>query len=275
MRLALAVLLAAVLAAEDAAPLREELLAAGAKLEGHAAWQLGDLRKALPAGQRLRLRWGQVYDMSKNENRPLLAEVVAVDDAGRTQGEERFYRAWIGSPVRTRMWKDGVLDGPERHFDTLPEGGKQYCRQEITWVAGVQDGVTRGYHANGKPMTETPYVRGAVDGLVRSWDDQGRLVREAPMRAGRRHGTVTEYWPETGKAKRIALYADGRVAGLVRDFYQDGAAKAETPYRNDARHGVEREFNPDGSVARTRWWIDGDAATAEAWAAAEKTPAKP
>lgn len=278
MRFLLAILLAAGAWGEDAAPLREELLAADAKLEGHAGWQLGEWRKAVPADHRLRLRWGQVYDMSKNANVPLLVEAVAVDAQGREQGEERFYRPWTGPPIRTRQWRDGRLEGAERHFDGHPEGGgKLFCRQEITWRAGVQEGPTRTFHPDGTPASETPYVAGKAEGLSRSWDAKGRLVRESPMRGGRRHGTVTDYWPETGKPKRVAVYQDGRVTGTVTDFYQDGARKAEVPYQNDARHGIEREFKPDGSVARTRWWIDGEPATEQAWAEAAKQPkgAKP
>jgi antitoxin component YwqK of YwqJK toxin-antitoxin module len=158
-------------------------------------------------------------------------------------------------------------------------------RVEIPWVDGKVHGVRRTFHApapddpDGEPRlhTETTYENDVAHGPSRSIDRDGRPLREGVMRHGKRHGTTTDYWPRTGKPRRIVEYSDGAVVGVAREFYADGRLKRTVPFRAGMMHGKEEQYEADGRLTRTRFWFDGAEVTADEFrqmAAAEEEPVR-
>jgi len=188
--------------------------------------------------------------------------IVPLDPEGRPDGIEFTYHGDASlRSTREVPYEKGVKNGVEKIY--AREGEKVYVKTEIPWKDDRIEGVRRTYHPNGKPMVETTYVAGAANGSSRIYDDEGRVTREATLKDGKRHGRVTDFWPETGKPKRVIDYDMGKVEGVARDYYADGQLKRELPFRDNAMHGIEKQYEADGTLARTRYWLAGEQVSRE------------
>lgn len=84
-------------------------------------------------------------------------------------------------------------------YETAPDG---WLRSEMTFVNGMQDGVSRDWFDNGQMDSETYFRKGVPHGLNREWDEQGRLREESMHEFGVRtelkqwdeHGHLTNHW---------------------------------------------------------------------------------
>lgn len=228
----------------------------------------GLLKKKCPAGNKLRVTLGKFYDMghssSTNKIEPYIASYVPLNAAGKPDGLEEFITPRSPRPHRTVTYRNGVKHGPE----TLYREGKRST--EVPWQEGIITGVRRTYHLNGKVGTETGYVNGVAEGKSQSYDNQGRLSRDCVMKGGQRTGVLTDFWPETGRHRRVIPYDLGKVNGTMREFYANGQLKREMPFRQDALHGVEKQFEADGTPTRTRYWIDGEMVSKDTFAKRSK-----
>ncbi len=218
----------------------------------------------LSAGYKLRVMLGNYFDFGHNSSsdrlEPYVESVVPVNAAGQPDGVELFFaNASARKPVRTVTWKQGVKDGPERHYDT-----EVYARQvEFAWVQGRQQGLRTSFYPDGTVRSETTFVDGQGDGPARTFAPDGKLTREGAMKHGKWHGVVTDFWPASGKPQRVVTYVAGQVSGEVKEFHMNGARRRETPFRNDLKHGAETEYDEQGKLVRTRYWYEGDPVSKE------------
>jgi antitoxin component YwqK of YwqJK toxin-antitoxin module len=79
-----------------------------------------------------------------------------------------------------KMWHEGNLfTGIAVEY--WPNGK---VASEMSYLDGIEDGPSVGWHDNGVPRRETNYRRGRVAGIVRKWDRNGQLSMEEEVDGG-------------------------------------------------------------------------------------------
>lgn len=108
---------------------------------------------------------------------------------------------------------------------------------------GKRHGVVRTWHRNGVAASEQRYRDGVLHGVCRQWDEGGRLLGEFEMKNGT--GLQIE-WHENGRLKIEISTVLGVFCGRNRIWLQDGALLSE------------------------RYYLHGEAVTADRYRAATK-----
>ena len=209
-------------------------------------------RVSIGVGTEGSVRWTYFYPRS----------VVTLDNQGRPDGVEFLavnLVMTVGRIVVHRLipWKNGIKQGLEKEY-----AGKR-LRAEVPWVKGKMHGPQKTFFRNGKVRSETVYVNGIANGPTRLWDENGSLTSEGDMKDGKLDGRFVEYWPGTEQPKRTIHYRMGVTHGPVTDFYRSGKLKRKRAFKNEAAHGEDLLYNEDGTIAQTRYWLEGDPVTKE------------
>ncbi|MDA0840939.1 MAG: toxin-antitoxin system YwqK family antitoxin [Planctomycetota bacterium] len=216
--------------------------------------------KGLPDGWKIQVTFGEYYDFghssSSNKFEPYIQSAVPLDTKDQPHGEEQFFLA-DGRLTRTVPYENGTMEGTEKIFRASP-GGKYFLYAENSWLKGEREGLQKTYHENEQVSSETLYKKGEAEGKARSFDREGKVIRECEMKDGKPNGVLTDFWPETGKPRRVISYKKGQVQGIVKEFYSDGKMKREVPFKKGSMHGEEKEYEGDGTLARTRYWLNGN-----------------
>ncbi|OPZ30550.1 MAG: MORN repeat variant [Lentisphaerae bacterium ADurb.BinA184] len=216
--------------------------------------RVGPFVKALPDGYTARIEFATFGAGGDNRTIRYVCQMTPLDPDGRIDGTETAFADWYRKPSRLSPFKQDVRHGVERLF----QNGGEVLQAEVPWEDGKIHGVKKTYHPSGALASETTYVQGSPTGLSRSFAPDGQLLRALPFKDGRRNGPMTDYWPGRGETvQRVIEYRDGEVDGMSREYYADGKVKWEKPFRRNTLHGIERHFAPDGTVERTRFWLDG------------------
>lgn len=195
--------------------------------------------------------------------------LTPLNAAGQEHGEELQFANWYQEPVRTALYENGVKHGAERVYRLTQQWNEKtkrvhsvrYLQAEVPWVKGQVHGIKNTFHPNGKVASQVRFENNQVTGESRSFSDEGKLVRLARYQGGKRHGEMFDYWPGNGKVRRSITYDLGKVNGLAREFYYSGKPKWERQFKDNRQHGVEQHFADDGTVARTRYWLEGQETT--------------
>ncbi len=225
---------------------------------------VGQVLKQNPDATRVRVLYGAGTEGSTRHTYVYPRSVTPLDSQNRPHGVE-----WLATQIsinydnlsnhRLVPWKNGTRDGVAREFSD----GK--LAAEIPWRDGRMHGTRRVYFPDGKVKSETQYVDGLAEKRAVIWDGSGKLMSECTMKAGKRHGAMTEYWPGTDQIQRTASYKNDRLDGVVREFYRNGKLKRERRFRDDKAHGEDRIFGEGGNVTNERYWFDGDPVSKEAF----------
>ncbi len=217
--------------------------------------------KALPVGYKIRMTLDRFFDNGNNAStlrfEPFVYELVYLNTAGEEDGEQQFFKPRSRNPLSTVTWVNGRKQGPERVYNVHP----RYLKTEVPWVNGQIQGTRRTFHPDGKPASTTSYVKGRPHGVATTLSADGTLMRECTLKNGKRDGTLTDYWPETGKPRRTLVYAQGKVIGSVKQYYENGKLKSDVPFKDDVMHGEEKRFEDDGKPMKSRYWLNGDLAS--------------
>lgn len=223
------------------------------------------LFKELPEGTKVQVTVGQFYDMghthAANDFVPFIESAVPLNAKGRPHGEEQSFTR-EGRMTRTVSYVNGVKDGTEKIYRRGPRG-KHVLATEIPWTKGRIEGVRKTFHPGGQLSSESPYKKGKAQGKARSFDAEGRLVSECTKKDGQLNGTLTDYWPDTGKPRRVINYKKGEVQGVAKEYYANGQLKREIPFKKGTMHGEEKRYEGDGSLARTKYWLEGQGVSKE------------
>jgi len=209
----------------------------------------------LPKGHKVRVAFGSIYDPSHGRRRGRMHSLVPIDPNGQPDGVEQFFAPWGGSSIRQVPYRHGVKHGVEKIF--FWSGGRHHLQREIPWDNGVLQGTKRTFYPDGTVQSQTECRNGVADGLARTFDKHGKLASECTMRGGKRNGVLKDYWPKTGKVRRIIRYEAGKVVGTMKEYYSNGQLKREVPFKNNAIHGQEKQYAADGTLVRIRQWQAG------------------
>ena len=223
--------------------------------------------KDKPKGTKARITVGIATEGSVRWTYYYPRSAVALDEQGRPHGTEFLaikvvYTVGRITIYRHIPWKHGVRHGLEREFRRKdmwkPDA---HVAAEIPWKDGKMHGAQKTLLPNGKVQTETVYVNGIANGPTRIWDEEGNLTSEGLMKNGKLDGRFVEYWPGTKQAKRTIHYQMGVTHGPVTEYYRSGKLKRKRAFRNEAAHGEDRLYNEDGTIAKARYWLDGNPVT--------------
>jgi antitoxin component YwqK of YwqJK toxin-antitoxin module len=214
-----------------------------------------------PAGTQARIVLGTLTEGSSRWQVTYLKSIVLLDAQERRDGEEKYIisQGVTVTGYRVIPWKNGIKDGIEKTF----LGGR--LREELPWKNGKMQGLRRSFLSDGQVEIETQYDNGIAHGPSRAFAADGSLIREGSMKQGKREGIMTEYWPGSKQAKRVVVYREGRVTGTVREYYLSGKLKREVAMKDEAYHGEDRLYNEAGQMTQTRYWLNGDSVTKEAF----------
>lgn len=139
--------------------------------------------------------------------------------------------------------EDDNMEGTERYYF---RSGK--ISQENTYVNGTLEGLSTGYHENGKKQVEIAYQDGERHGYKKYWYDHGQLEEEGWFQEGNMQGTWytydemgnlqyrTEYLNNDLNGERIEYFPNGKVDKLIR--YNLGWLEEMTQFDSTGR-----EFN--------------------------------
>jgi antitoxin component YwqK of YwqJK toxin-antitoxin module len=139
--------------------------------------------------------------------------------------------------VREENYKDGLLEGPWRSFDS--DGSLQ---EEGTYQNGQKQGVWSRYDRR-KKVSESTYANDKLDGPYVSWHSHEKQVNEqGAYKNGEKTGRWVQYH-SNGQKLSEGTYEKGREAGTWTKWYESG---------------VKREvvLHQPGGVVRTTTWHD-------------------
>ncbi|MCC6839543.1 MAG: hypothetical protein IT230_05230 [Flavobacteriales bacterium] len=117
-------------------------------------------------------------------------------------------------------------------------------------ACGAVDGRGRTPDADTAAAPAPQQSAPVVDGLAQEFDLQGHLQMEGNMRAGKRHGLWTSYFPN-GRVRSRSEYVAGRLEGVATVFRETGGMYYTGQYSNDRQVGEWRFFDDLGNLART------------------------
>jgi hypothetical protein len=86
--------------------------------------------------------------------------------------------------------------------------------EERGFVGTREEGVHRGWWADGKPRFEYSYHDGLLNGVSREWFPSGALWREQRYAGGHEEGLQRLYW-EDGRVRASYVVEGGRRFGLL------------------------------------------------------------
>ncbi|MBS3764693.1 MAG: toxin-antitoxin system YwqK family antitoxin [Planctomycetes bacterium] len=215
--------------------------------------------KKMPKTHTAKIYVRRVQNMNYEKNDDALQRMVMLNPEGKKDGEEWFFVGTAeGNPITRKIpWENGVKNGIEKVYGRGKKV-RHYLRKERPWENGKVEGVVKVYYSGGQIMAKVPYVHGKQEGVSKSFSEEGKLTQVVPYKKGKREGTMIQYWPKTGKKKKVVPCENGMVDGTARLFYEDGTLKAEMPFREDTLHGVEKRYDEDGELKRKRYWLDGE-----------------
>ncbi|MFP4027397.1 MAG: toxin-antitoxin system YwqK family antitoxin [Candidatus Brocadiia bacterium] len=222
--------------------------------------QIEQFMEKLPEDHTAKIVIGKFLNQNYGGYDDRIDRMVMLGPDGKKDGLEKTYAGGGeggGGLKREIQWKDGIRHGTEKVYSRGPGHGL-YVQETIPWVKGKVHGTVQVFYPDGEVMAKVPYVHGKQEGVSKSFSEEGKLTQVVLYKKGKREGKMIQYWPKTGKKKKVVPCENGMVDGTARLFYDDGTLKAEMPFREDTLHGVEKRYDEDGELQRKRYWLDGE-----------------
>jgi antitoxin component YwqK of YwqJK toxin-antitoxin module len=107
-----------------------------------------------------------------------------------------------------------------------------------------------------QPMVMRSYVSGVQEGVWRTWHSNGRLYKEGEVKLGKEHGRYLEYF-ENGLLRYEYFYDSGKKTGLWRSWYENGNIYTERHFKNNTLDGRLVHYSEEGEVLVTEDYRNG------------------
>lgn len=159
-------------------------------------------------------------------------------------------RGPVASLEEVESREDGVylLATGERFEGTLrevyPDGS---VKAEASFVNGMLQGPTVGFHPNGNVQIEEAFHQGVSHGTRRRFREDGSPITVERVRNGELHGAY-ERFHANGTLAEQAEYIDGKPHGLARAWDESGRLTAEVTFENGKV--VQQDFAADFPPSR-------------------------
>jgi len=169
-----------------------------------------------------------IVDQRDDSKAPTVVS-VALGDTARTNG--LFYILGETIPFSGNVierYEDGSLRARSNVeaglLDGLTEGWFANGQKQIQehFNEGVSHGKRLKWHVNGILKSEVEIVEGQLDGLFHEWHEDGSLAREIALSNGASHGLSRSWFP-SGYLQARASLKSGELD--EQDFFEDGQLK--------------------------------------------------
>lgn len=109
---------------------------------------------------------------------------------------------------------------------------------------GLLEGVSQGWHTNGRIQVVEHFQRGLSHGIRAKWYEGGQKLSEVNVVEGKLNGQFRR-WHETGELAEELELKDGQPDGVSRSYFPSGFLKARAEVRS-------------GKVVEQKFWKDGE-----------------
>ncbi len=132
-------------------------------------------------------------------------------------------------------------------FQLYPSSDTSYV---ISYLHGLQEGLTRKWHPNGQLAENRIYVSGKKEGTHSAWWEEGKPKFIFEVRDDAYSGELQE-WYNTGQLAKLFHYKDGQEEGSQKMWWADGSLRANYVVRNGKKYGsigIKLCLNPNDSI---------------------------
>jgi len=142
--------------------------------------------------------------------------------------------------------RDGVLLDQGKPFTGFVlehhDDGSLKSRSSVS--NGLLEGLSQGWHANGKLQVSETYVRGISHGIRTKYHESGAKLSTVEVVHGQTQG-IFERWFENGRLSERVELTNGVPHGESLAFHPDGSLKARVRMNQ-------------GEVVENRFWAPGE-----------------
>ncbi len=120
----------------------------------------------------------------------------------------------------------------------------------ISFIDGVQEGITRKWYDNGQLAESRLYVQGKKEGVHQAWWQDGKPKFIFEVSDDAYTGELKE-WYSTGQLAKEFHYKNGQEEGAQKMWWADGRLRANYMVRNGKKYGsigVKLCLNPNDSI---------------------------
>jgi len=110
--------------------------------------------------------------------------------------------------------------------------------------------------SDAQPLVMRSYVAGIQEGVWRTWHDNGRLYKEGELKLGKEHGRYLEYF-ENGILCYEYFYDSGKKTGLWRSWYENGNIYTERNFKDGTLNGRLVHYSEEGEELVTEEYRNG------------------
>ncbi len=181
-----------------------------------------------------------------------LTDIYRFGDAWRL---ERVITAGRCKQFQGALKKLALTKGSET-FTVWWDSDKKVKREEVSFEAGVRQGVFQRWHKNGKPETHGYWLAGLRHHRWKTWWDNGRRRSRGRFFNGRKRGNWM-WWFATGTPMETGAYKEGRKNGTWLDYHPNGKKARELKYVNGVLQGPQVSYYPNGQKSGEAIFKDG------------------
>ncbi|MDR2084010.1 MAG: hypothetical protein LBP67_03345 [Bacteroidales bacterium] len=169
--------------------------------------------------------------------------------------------------VAVTLNNQGSLEMEEHYVDDVYHGEIRkylrgnYLNEITTYNMGVKEGPYKRYYTD-KPtvlMEEVNYVNGNKNGISKWYNNEGKLLAEYSYSNGRFQGKNILYY-DNGKKMSEEEYNNDVPVGTYKEYFDDGVTlKLTGEYNNSGkRNGEWTEYNKGGQVVGKKKYVNGE-----------------
>lgn len=128
-----------------------------------------------------KLKRGENYTFTSEENEPITGTIVIKDSIGKIRIDGSLKEGKIDGKWQ-EFFSNGQLKHDRNYIDDKFQGiNKEYYKNgQLKWVGkyerGEKMGLHKNWYENGKTKSEIYYINGKIEGLWRQWDQNGVLI---------------------------------------------------------------------------------------------------
>ncbi|MBI3219556.1 MAG: toxin-antitoxin system YwqK family antitoxin [Bacteroidetes bacterium] len=122
----------------------------------------------------------------------------------------------------------------------------------ISFIEGLQEGITRKWYDNGQLSEERLYVAGKKEGVHKAWWQDGKPKFAFEVSDDAYTGELKE-WYSSGQLAKQFHYRKGQEEGSQKMWWADGSIRANYVVRNGKKYGsigVKLCLNPYDSLSK-------------------------
>lgn len=120
--------------------------------------------------------------------------------------------------IEGKAYKDGQLFTGE---DVSYFEGSTQVKETTQFVNGLEDGISKLYHANGQLKAKRFWKDGKKTSLWVNWDESGKKIAEASYLENQKHGDWN-IWNANGQKLFEMHYEHGKKVGVWRQWDDSG-----------------------------------------------------